>query len=270
MNSLLLLLSQALIFPQQTDIYLEVVGDANSNPNWAFFAPHENEFVVNEYVAKQIGDKGGVFVVMRQDGERLIKLQIDQTIVEVDPNRIFTHLGRTASIKKLNPDLHPQSKIYKQATERAKKLSKFVLTAMGGDTKPKTWVAIHNNTNGYDDDGKNGIGTISIVRYQHKLDTGAKYLIDVATSTNDEDDLYFVTNRHDFEAMKDNSWNVVLQNPDVAHDADEDDGSLSVYAEMKGFRYINVEAERSSNGFGENHYQIQKQMVDFTFSLLEK
>ena len=168
MNSLILLLSHALIFPQQTDIYLEVVGEANNNQNWAFFAPHENEFVVNEYVANQIADKGGVFVVLRQAGERLIQLKIDQTVVEVDPNRIFTHLGRTASINKHNPDLDPQSKIYKQATERAKKLSEFVLTTMGGDTKPKTWVAIHNNTNGYDDDGKNGIGTISIVRYQLK------------------------------------------------------------------------------------------------------
>lgn len=269
MNTLLLLFSYALTFPQQSDIYLEVVGKADPKQNWAFFAPHENEFVANQYVAKQINQKGGVFIVVRQSGERLIKLKIDQAIVKVDPNRMFTNLGRISSIKKHNPNLDPQSNIFKKSLERTKHLSAFVLTAMGGESKAKTWVAIHNNTNGYDDDGKNGIGNVSIIRYQKKLKSGANYLIDVATSQRDEDDLYFVTDKKDFNAMKKNSWNVVLQHPQVAHLTDEDDGSLSVYAEMKGLRYINIEAERMNNGVGKDHLPVQKQMVDFIFTLLQ-
>jgi len=269
LHTLLFLISQAIVFPAQPDIYLEVVGNEASKKSWVFFAPHEDEFVANQYVAKQVHDKGGLFVVLRQHGDRLITFTIEQTKIKIDPNRIFTDLGRKATIKKLNPLLDPDSKYFIKANDRANKLSKFILQTMGTDTQKKTWVAMHNNTNGYDNDGKNGIGTVSIVRYQHKLNNGAKYLINVATSTNDEDDLYFVTSRNDFNVMKDNSWNVVLQNPDVAHDINEDDGSLSVYAEMKGFRYINIEAERTLGAIGIDHLQIQKQMVDFTFSLLE-
>ena len=239
----------------------------NSDQQWAFFAPHENEFVANAYVAKKVTEKGGVFVVLRQAGERLIQLKINQLTVQVDPNRIFTDRGIIASIKKNNASLDPQSDTFTAACERAKQLSQFILAALGRESKSSTWVAMHNNTNGYDDDGKNGIGNVSIIRYQQKLSAGAQYLIDVAVGEQDEDDLFFVTSRDDFEAMKINGWNAVLQNPNVANDAEEDDGSLSVYAAMKGLRYINVEAERISDGFGEDHLQVQQQMVDFTFSL---
>ena len=62
MHNLLFVLSQALVFPQQPNIYLEVVGDTHSTKDWVFFAPHETEFVANQYVAKQVVDKGGVLL----------------------------------------------------------------------------------------------------------------------------------------------------------------------------------------------------------------
>ncbi|MFT6990600.1 MAG: hypothetical protein ACJASL_002579, partial [Paraglaciecola sp.] len=33
-----------------------------------------------------------------------------------------------------------------------------------------------------------------------------------------------------------------------------------------GIRYINIEAERSTDNFGENHLVEQKQMLDYVFS----
>ena len=270
MNILLLLLSHALIFPEQPDIYLEIVGQNSAEKNWAFYAPHEDENVANRYVAQQISKQGGIFVVMRQSGKRLVNLSVGKQHVKLDPNRMFTHKGRVDSIKKLNPTLAPQSSTFNQAVQRAENLSLFVLKAMGGDKQAnRTWVAIHNNTQGYDNDGNNGVGNISIKRYQKKLAANAQYLIDVTASNHDEDDLFFITDKDDFEQMKKHKWNAVLQNPNVAHDPSEDDGSLSVYAEMKNIRYLNVEAEREYNGLGQNHLLIQKKMVDFTFSLLE-
>ncbi|GHF83349.1 hypothetical protein [Thalassotalea marina] len=270
MHNLLFALSSALTFPQQSDIYLEVVGSNNDAKDWAFFAPHENENVANQYVAEQIIAKGGVFVVLRQNGERLITLEIDNKKVVVDPNRIFTEIGRFATIAKLNPNIAKQPTLVAKAEQRAKQLSEFVLETLSGKEPPNTIVAVHNNSNGYTGDNKHGIGNVSIIRYQSKLTAGAQYLIDVAKGQYDEDDLYFVTNTADFNQMKSSGWNAVLQNPEVAHIPEEDDGSLSVYAEMKGYRYINVEAERITDGFGEDHLDVQMKMVDFTFALLEQ
>tara|TARA_R110002050_G_scaffold176406_5_gene309360 strand:+ start:472 stop:1290 length:819 start_codon:yes stop_codon:yes gene_type:complete len=268
MHNLLLVLSHALVFPQQSNIYLEIVGNNDTNNNWAFFAPHEDEFVANQYVAKKIIEKGGIFAVLRQNGKRLITLNIDGKKVKIDPNRIFTEHGRIATIKKLNPTISKQPLLVSKTEQLAESLSQFILTTLNA-SQLTTLVAMHNNTNGFEGDNKKGIGDVSIIRYQTKLDNGAKYLIDVSNGTYDEDDLYFLTNKNDFDITKQYGWNAVLQNPEVAYEPDEDDGSLSVYAEMKGYRYINIEAERVYNGFGENHFTVQTQMVDFIFSLLE-
>ena len=270
MHNLLFVLSQALVFPQQPNIYLEVVGDHDSPKNWVFFAPHETEFVANQYVAKKVVDKGGIFVVLRQNGKRLVTLTVEGTKVKIDPNRMFTKHGRIESIKKLNPYIAEQTSLVNKTEQLANTLSKFVLSTLNVEKKPTTLVAMHNNTNGYEHDGKGGLGDVSIIRYQKKLSSGAKYLIDVSHGSYDEDDLYFMTDKKDFDAAKKSGWNVLLQNPEVANDPNEDDGSLSVYAEMKGYRYINVEAERVYSGFGEDHLSVQTEMVDFVFSLFEE
>lgn len=270
MHTLLFALSSALTFPQQPNIYLEVVGNNDSAKDWAFFAPHETEFVANEYVAKQIINKGGVFVVLRQEGKRLVTFDIDKHKVSIDPNRMFTKLGRLASINKLNPEHRQNLSLISKAEKRAEALCLFVLKALSGKKPPTTIVAMHNNSNGFDGDGNNGIGNVSIIRYQTKLASGAQFLIDTSNGTDDEDDLYFVTDQADFNDMKKHGWNAVLQNPKVAVDPEEDDGSLSVYSEMKGYRYINIEAERVTHGFGEDHLSKQIEMVDYTFSLLNK
>lgn len=63
-------------------------------------------------------------------------------------------------------------------------------------------------------------------------------------------------------------WNAVLQHPQVVTDPSEDYGSLSVYAQKLGIRYINIEAERSTGNVGDNHLIEQQQMLDYVFSRL--
>lgn len=256
------------MLPSQPNIKLEVIGQASDNPNWAFFAPHENENVVNDYVSQQIIDRGGVFVILRQDGKRLLRFDIDPFEIRIDPNRIFTHQGRHQNIIKHNPQLHTNTDVFHQAMHLSAELAKLIVSNLGGTSTSRTWVAIHNNTQGYLGDQKKGIGNVSIQQYQQKLANGASFIIAVSKQQRDEDNLFFVTKQHDFNALQQNGWNAVLQHPQVVTNPCEDDGSLSVYAQKLGIRYINIEAERSTDNFGENHLVEQKQMLDYTLNNL--
>lgn len=267
MNLLFLLFSQMIALPEQADIRLEIVGHINKQSNWAFFAPHENENVANQYVSAQIKQKGGVFVILRQQGERLIRLKIDPFTVSIDPNRIFTQAGRRQNILALNPTVREGTYVFHRAMQRSASLAALIQNALGG--KGRVWVAIHNNTQGYRGDANQGIGDVSIHYYHEKLAQGAGFLIAVSPAQGDEDDLFFVTQREDFEAMQKEGWNAVLQHPQVVSQASEDDGSLSVFAQKNGIRYINIEAERSTDNFGDNHVEIQKRMIDYIFSRLQ-
>jgi hypothetical protein len=267
-NCIFLLLSQIVVFSPQPNINLEVIGQATDNPNWSFFAPHENENVANKYVAEQIIESGGIFVILRQDGKRLLHLDIDPFKVKIDPNRIFTKKGRRKNIIKHNPRLRTNTYVFHRAMRLSAALAQLIVNTMGGTESSRTWVAIHNNTHGYLGDDKQGIGNISIEQYQQKLAKGAAFILAVSKQKGDEDDLFFVTEQQDFNAMEQSGWNAVLQHPRVVTDPSEDDGSLSVYAQKLGIRYINVEAERSTGNFGENHLIEQQQMVDYVFSRL--
>ncbi|MBU3022286.1 hypothetical protein [Aestuariibacter sp. A3R04] len=269
MTPYVLLMSQLLSFPQQPDIKLDVTKSEASRP-WAFVAPHENEHVGNAYLKQQVEKFGGVFAILKQHGQRHVTLSVDGNALQADPNRIFTKRGRMSTLTKLNPDLAAQTQLLAMAEKRAQALAEFILHSINAN-EASSWVAIHNNTQGYDDDGHKGRGTISIKRYQKKLDSGASYLIRVHDAGKDEDDLFFITESTDYEAMKKASFNVVLQNPDVALDPAEDDGSLSVLAEKQGRRYVNVEAERrTEDGFGDNHVAEQQAMIDMLFTILNE
>jgi len=267
MLSLLFASSLAVVFPEQDDIYLEVVGHENSANEQVFFAPHENEHVINQYLAEKVIQEKGKFLVLRQAGQREISLNIDNQNILVDPNRIFTVKGIKDSIKKLNPLLAISSTDFQQAVNRSYTLGQFIVTKMGGLNKQKTWLAVHNNTQGFKDDGKGGIGNVSMIRYRYKLNSGAKYLSNLTPLVGDEDDLFFVTNKQDFMQMQSKGFNAVLQSPIVTSDIEEDDGSLSVYAQMHDMRYINIEAERKHQGIGEDHLSMQIKMLNYTLSL---
>ncbi len=260
-------LSQALTFPAQDDIYLEIIGDPQTAKAQIFYAPHENEAVANQYVASKIEKFGGALIIMRQQGTRNITLHINNNKVYVDPNRIFTKAGIRSSIKKLNPNLKNNSTTFRLAVERAFQLGKFVLTQLQEKSSAPTWVALHNNTEGFEGDNNQGRGDVSIYRYQAKLSKGASFLIDVNVGYDqDEDNLFYVTKPEDFELMRKYHWNVVLQNPIVTTDPKEDDGSLSVYAQMHNIRYINVEAERQDvDKLGKNNTETQQEMIDFIY-----
>ncbi|WP_226989266.1 hypothetical protein [Paraglaciecola arctica] len=267
-NFVFLLLSQIVAFSPQPNIKLEVIGQVTDKPNWSLFAPHENENVANEYVSQQILERGGIFVILRQEGKRLLRLEIKPFEVKIDPNRIFTKKGRRKNIIRHNPKLRTNTYVFHRAMRLSAALAKLIVSTMGGTETSRSWVAIHNNTHGYLGDNKQGIGNISMVQYQQKLAKGAGFILAVSKKYGDEDDLFFVTEQQDFNAMEQSGWNAVLQHPQVVTDPSEDYGSLSLFAQKSGIRYINIEAERSTSNFGENHLVEQQQMLDYVFSRL--
>lgn len=268
LNFIFLLLSQIIVFPAQPNIKLEVIGQASTEPNLAIFAPHENENVVNDYVIQQVIEQNGLFVILRQDGKRLIRFDIEPFEVEIDPNRIFTESGRRKNIIKHNPTLRTNTYVFHRAMRLSAALAKLIVSNLGGTGSSRSWLAIHNNTQGYSGDNKQGMGNISILQYQQKLADGAAFIMAVSQKNGDEDDLFFVTEQQDFHALQQSGWNAVLQHPQVVTDPAEDDGSLSVYAQKLGIRYINIEAERSTDNFGENHLLEQQQMFDYILNRL--
>ena len=259
---LLFFCGEILKFPEQPDIRLAVYEREDNRAPVYFLAPHQNERVINRYLRKKVKREGGKFLVIRQSGRRHLFLKFDEGVFEVDPNRIFTPRGARASLLLENPDLDAESELFQRVHLRAIGVGLFIIQQMGGLAPGSTVVAIHNNTDGYDDDGQGGKGTISIHRYQKLMERGAAFIKDMHLGRGDEDDLFFITSPDDFAAMKAAGWHVILQHPQVADLEDEDDGSLSVLAEKRGLRYINIEAQRK---WFANHRRVQRRMTDFVF-----
>lgn len=257
-----LLCADVRVFPAQRDIRLEVHGTAPSPARVVFFAPHENEAVANAYLARRLHGVPARFFVLRQHGERHVTFTLGDATYALDPNRMFTRAGVAASLLGLNDHLVAGTSRFFEVQARALALGRFVLGSFGPLAPDATVVTLHNNTPGYDNDGRGGVGTISIKRYLKKLQGGSVFLTDVHVGRGDEDDLFYVTDPADFAALKKQRCNVVLQNPRVAVIPDEDDGSLSVWAAMAGYRYINIEAQRKDDaGRGRDHLRKQKAMV---------
>lgn len=256
-------------YPAQPDIFLEIV-DRDPADSILFFAPHQDEAVLNTVIARRVKHTRARFVVVRQRGERHLFLSVGGEELLLDPNRMFTPCGAEDSVRGLNESIDVDPAVMEDAVQRAYDLGLFVLDHLSTQASKPTWVAVHNNTDGFDHDGKNGEGTVSSIRYQMRLDFGARFLVDVFHSDQDEDDLFFVTKPSDHEYFGWRGFNSVLQNPEVAVLEDEDDGSLSVLAEKMDVRYVNIEAERFNpdSGKGVDHAFTQTHMLDAVISLL--
>lgn len=135
----------------------------------------------------------------------------------VDPNRIFSHVGAEASLRRLNPDWTPDRiAAALQILDRGRgKLAHAFLAPRGGLT-----VALHNNSQGYSME-------------QELADSDAGSLREP-----DNPHAFFIcTSPNDFRILSTSPYNVLLQNkaPKV------DDGSLSRLAAAWGVRYVNLE-----------------------------
>lgn len=180
---------------------------------------HDDENSSVDAAKAYVSASNGIFVELKHSGQRLINFKLSDKSYTFDPNRIFTKLGITKTLKKYgNTSLAAESEVDGFAQK--------ILAIIAGK---KTVIAVHNNTN----------DEYSILSYK----AGGEYQSDASdifiNPGNDVDDFFYLTEASDFEFLKSKGLNVVLQN----NRSVTDDGSLSVYCGQKNIKYINIEAE---------------------------
>lgn len=182
-----------------------------------FIVLHDDENTGVEAMNTILKSQKSSFIELRASGTRLIPFRLNGRSYKFDPNRIFTPAGIRKTLAN-NGGTSPAAE--KAVAELANRITGML-------EKFDTVIAVHNNRRGY-----------SLQDYL----PGGTYAADAAdvhwvkgTSPND---FYFVVERDDFEALKAKGINVVLQSAATV----TDDGSLSVYCQQKGIRYLNCEA----------------------------
>lgn len=185
-----------------------------------YFNMHDDENTSVE-AAKWVADKvGGTVIELKHSGDRLINFRLKNKSYKIDPNRIFTSVGISKTLKKYG-GTSPEAEA--EVDKFAKKLIADFLK------QTDVVIALHNNTN-------NQYSAKSYEKGGEFEKDAAQVFIDPA---NDIDDFFFVTEEKHFDKIKEKGFNVVLQdNRNVT-----DDGSLSVYCGNEKITYINIEAE---------------------------
>lgn len=200
---------------------------ANPLPGIWFVHLHEDESTAVQAALEFIDSlQQGCFVTMQHGMGRNISFSMSNLKYTFDPNRIFTDEGRKATLLRFGPY---SDTAFAQITRLAKIFSaKFI-------DSNRLVVALHNNTNE---------GGLTIKAYQK----GGAYAQDAAkvfvNKKQDIDDFFYTTSEKAFDFFRKKGFNVLLQNNETV----TDDGSLSVYADLKHIDYVNIEVEHGRKG----------------------
>jgi hypothetical protein len=181
---------------------------------------HDNEETSRQTALQALNQiQQGCLLDLRHGGSREIKVQNYQVNYQFDPNRIFTSLGREATLKCHQGSCALALEQLGQAA--ANFLNQYLIHA-------QLIVAVHNNH----PDG------LSVRNYMAG-GTMAPAMSQIAISSDSNPhDFFYVTTQQAFNFLASHNFNVVLQNNQQVHD----DGSLSVWAAQQHIDYINVEA----------------------------
>ncbi|WP_371374982.1 hypothetical protein [Thalassotalea aquiviva] len=237
---LALLLTQSILFHDQPDISLNVsqFGQCTNTP--VYISLHQDEVDHNRWLKQTLRTRGGVFVELRQSGQRHVYLNVQGQQIAIDPNRIFSVKGRQRSILQLNSSLSYDTPVFAKALDKAALLSQFILKHLN-PVNASAIVAMHNNKKGFYNDGQKGLGTVHMSRYQVIANMPKSFVADTYLGDFGLDDLLFITDNHDFKQLQKLGLNLVLQSANVTTLPELDDGSLSVYAQQHNVRYLNIE-----------------------------
>ena len=135
----------------------------------------------------------------------------------VDPNRMFSHVGAEASLRRLNPEWGAEriAAALRVLDAGREKLVRAFFPPPGG-----LIVALHNNSQGY-----------SVENEEADSDAGS------LREPDNPHAFFLCTSPEDFRVLATSPYNVVLQNKAPK----TDDGSLSRLAAARGVRYVNLE-----------------------------
>ena len=188
----------------------------------SFVHVHEDESTSLEAATEFLDSLGmGCLMTLKHGMGRNISFRQGEKNFRFDPNRIYTDSGRVATLKRFGE--------FSDSAFQAISVMAAYVTSQFIDSNQLV-VALHNNTNE---------GGLTIKSYQK----GGAYAVDAAkvwvNKREDEDDFFYTTSERAYDFFRKRGFNVMLQNNETV----TDDGSLSVYAGMKGIDYINIEAE---------------------------
>ncbi len=187
-----------------------------------FVHVHEDEKTATSAATEFIDSIGyGCFVTLQHGSGRNISFTQGGVSYTFDPNRMFTDVGRKATLQKLGK--------YSESAFNDVTLLAITFTTNYIDSN-KLIIALHNNTND---------GGLTIKSYAK----GGDYASDASqvfiNQKEDVDDFFYTTSEKAFTFFKELGFNVMQQNNATV----TDDGSLSVYAGIRKIDYINIEAE---------------------------
>lgn len=189
-------------------------------PGVTYVHLHENETTAAEAAAHVVRPAGGRLVRVRAQGTRFVSFMAAGKRYTFDPNRIFTPAGVARTLRHHGTD-GPIARAQVTA------FGERVLRTITAPT-PRLVIAPHNNS----------AGAYSIRSYI----SGAPLARDAAqihlSRSMNPDDFCVVTDVALFEGLKGHDVNVALQDLERV----DDDGSLAVYCQRYGLRYVNVEA----------------------------
>lgn len=180
---------------------------------------HDNETTSVEAALPLIRKRGGSFIRINNNGERIIGFTLDSLEYCFDPNRIFSREGIINTLVR-------HKRISNKAIEEIEGFARFYLSLL--PAQPGFVMALHNNTE----------GQLSINSY---IDDGEDVEDAELTSKHrgiDPDDFMLTTDRRVFERFR-RRFNIILQHNRRVRQ----DGSLSVYFGEKGIPYLNCETQ---------------------------
>ncbi len=181
------------------------------------------------------------FVYLQHLQTRRVYFNIGRRKYSVDPNRIYTELGRKNTLKTWN---WFGFKAKKSAVEETEKLANAILAYVSIE---QVIVTMHNNTD---------------VNYSIKSylpgESESENTAEVNVNENwDADDFIYTTEKKYYDYLKAKGLNVILQNnSDFVND-----GSLSVYCGIKEIPYLNIEAQKG-------HLKEQIELTKIVYDML--
>ncbi len=187
---------------------------------FTFCVLHENEETAADCVQQFLREIGGTVWEVKGDGHRNVTFKIKKKKFSFDPNRIYTATGVYNTLHDFSRNYTDEA--FTQVTNFATQITDSLFT------KNKTLVSVHNSSEGK-------FSVRSYLPDSSLANTAADVYVNDA---NDEDEFFYVTNPADFQYLKNQGFNVILQSASAP-----DDGSLSIYCGSRNIRYINVEAQ---------------------------
>jgi hypothetical protein len=198
---------------------VKIIKRTYHKPSPLFFVHlHDNESTAEEAAIALLEQYGGQLLSIENKEMRNISFQLNNRFFTIDPNRMFSDSGITATLKLLSqPDTG--------ALQAIRGFAQFILSHLPDSA---IIVAVHNNT-----DDKFSVRSYDTLPLKNEAAA-------IAINTkHDIDDFILTTDSTIYKFYKNEMANAILQREELF----TDDGSLSIFLGKKKRPYINVEAE---------------------------